>query len=329
MTSDFSYCVAIRTLGKAGDMFRQELESIQRQTIQPKRILVYIAEGYTRPDFTIGREEYVYVKKGMVAQRALPFTEIDTEYVLFLDDDVFLPDDAAEKLFTDMLSMDGDCIAADVFHPQNSTCFQTIYNFLTNMSYPRLFQDNRGFNLLRNASFSYNRKPEPKAYLSDDAAGPASLWKMSAYQGIHFEDELWLDRLGFAYQDDTLFFNKLPKNGYRMLIHYGTGIVHLDAKSSRVDYSKSSDKLFKRAMIWFIVWYRVCYNLDTNSRTEKTKCAIAFVIKYIHGIVIHTIYSMLKMNPKILIMYFKGNVNGLRYVHSEEYKAIPNFIINN
>ena len=62
-----TYSVAIRTLGTAGDKFRQELESLKTQTLQPDRILVYIAEGYARPPFQVGREEYVWVPKGMVA----------------------------------------------------------------------------------------------------------------------------------------------------------------------------------------------------------------------------------------------------------------------
>ena len=46
-----TYSIAIRTLGTAGEKFRQELESIRTQTLQPDRVLVYIAEGYPRPGF--------------------------------------------------------------------------------------------------------------------------------------------------------------------------------------------------------------------------------------------------------------------------------------
>ena len=37
-----SYSVAIRTLGTS-PVFRQELESLHRQTVMPERILIYIA----------------------------------------------------------------------------------------------------------------------------------------------------------------------------------------------------------------------------------------------------------------------------------------------
>lgn len=36
----------------------------------------------------------------MVAQRALPYHEVDTEFILFLDDDLFLPDSFVEKMYS-------------------------------------------------------------------------------------------------------------------------------------------------------------------------------------------------------------------------------------
>lgn len=94
------YTAVIRTLGTAGEKYQTLLDSLNRQTIQPSKILVYIAEGYTMPKETIGKEQYIYVKKGMVAQRALPYHEVDTEFILFLDDDLFLPDNFVEKMYS-------------------------------------------------------------------------------------------------------------------------------------------------------------------------------------------------------------------------------------
>ena len=73
------YTAVIRTLGTAGDKYRQLLESLQHQTIRPSKTVVYIAEGYDLPREATGCEEYVYVKKGMVAQRALQYNEVTTE----------------------------------------------------------------------------------------------------------------------------------------------------------------------------------------------------------------------------------------------------------
>ena len=93
------YTVVIRTLGTAGEKYRIELDSLMSQTFPPEEIIVYIAEGYTIPDETCSKVQYVYVKKGMIAQRALPFDEVKTEWILFLDDDVYLPPTGVELLF--------------------------------------------------------------------------------------------------------------------------------------------------------------------------------------------------------------------------------------
>lgn len=60
----FEYTAVIRILGTAGEKYQQLLDSLLAQTIAPQAILVYIAEGYTLPKETIGKERYIYVKKG-------------------------------------------------------------------------------------------------------------------------------------------------------------------------------------------------------------------------------------------------------------------------
>ena len=53
---EFEYTAVIRTLGTAGEKYQQLLNSLQAQTIAPRAIIVYIAEGYPLPKETIGIE---------------------------------------------------------------------------------------------------------------------------------------------------------------------------------------------------------------------------------------------------------------------------------
>ena len=109
------YTAIIRTLGRAGAKYQATLDSLARQTLQPAAILVYIAEGYALPAETIGRERYIRCPKGMVAQRALPYDEVDTEWCLFLDDDVSLPPDGVERLYAALTEHGADVVSPDVF----------------------------------------------------------------------------------------------------------------------------------------------------------------------------------------------------------------------
>ena len=113
--AEFEYTAVIRTLGTAGAKYQQLLDSLQAQSVVPKAIVVYIAEGYPLPKETIGTERYVYVKKGMVAQRALPYDEVQTEWMLFLDDDLYLPPNFVEKLYGQLIENNADVISPDVF----------------------------------------------------------------------------------------------------------------------------------------------------------------------------------------------------------------------
>ena len=110
------YTVVIRTLGTAGDYYQRTLNSLLEQTIRPKAVIIYIAEGYEIPKETIGIEQYFYVKKGMVAQRALQYDEVKTEYILFLDDDVYLPPSGVETLYNELKAHNGNVISPCVFY---------------------------------------------------------------------------------------------------------------------------------------------------------------------------------------------------------------------
>jgi len=79
--NSFQYSVAIRTVGKAGDKFIQELESLHTQTIKPSHIYVHLAHGFERPKEQVGMEEYIDTPKGLVHQRAAA-NMVEEDYVL-------------------------------------------------------------------------------------------------------------------------------------------------------------------------------------------------------------------------------------------------------
>ena len=125
------YTAVIRTLGKAGMKYQQLLNSLNRQTIKPKKILVYIADGFDIPKETIGWEEYIYVKKGMVAQRALNYEEVETEFILFLDDDLSFPENTVEKMFSLMQDEKADVISPDIFPNAERPLLSEIMMFIS------------------------------------------------------------------------------------------------------------------------------------------------------------------------------------------------------
>lgn len=322
-----SYSVAIRTLGTAGDAFRRELESLHNQTVVADRILVYIAKGYERPNFQVGREEYIWVKKGMVAQRALEYREVDSDYILLLDDDVELAPDSVERMLNIAKEKDVDCVGADTFQNHKMSLKSKFFAALSNWVLPH-YHHNFAFQIHSHGSFSYVSKPNKNFYLSQSCAGPASLWKKSSLLKLHLEDELWLDNLGFSFGDDVVEFYKLYRNRFRLGILFDSGVKNLDAKTSSGLYHKVEKKFYIRSKATFIIWWRLCYDLSVLNSVTKIKAALTFSLKSIWLLGINCAAGLLKLNPRIPLNYLEGLLDGWKFVHSKEYKSIPSYIID-
>lgn len=316
-----TYSIAIRTLGTAGDKYLEELRSITRQTIQPEKVVVYIAEGYERPKEQIGNEEYVWVKKGMVAQRALQYREITSDCILLLDDDVRLAPDSAEKLLCAMEENHADCVGADTFRNQDMSLKGKIYAAATNLVYPRS-DDGWAFKIRRNGSFSYNNHPKPGYHPSESCAGPCMLWKKQSLLKLHWEDELWIDQLGYAFGDDVVETYKLPVNGGILGVLYQSGVENLDAQTASETHRDNIQKFYTRSKASIIIWYRTIWQAQPSAWK-----IIAFALKQIWLFIINCIAVIPMRDIRIPFLFIRGIHDAYRFCHSDQYKSIPPFVI--
>ena len=321
-----SYSIAIRTLGTAGEKFRQELASIKAQTRQPDRVLVYIAEGYARPPFQVGREEYVWVKKGMVAQRALPYDEVASDYILLLDDDVELAPDSAARLLSSMEDHAADCVGADVFRNQDLPLKSKIIAAVTNLVLPHRDPE-WAFKIRRDGSFSYNHRPECSFCWSQSCGGPAMLWRKSALRRICLADECWLDALGFPYGEDALESYKLYRNGGRLGVLYDAGIRNLDAASASAAFKRSPERVYLRTKASLLTWWRSCYRNGADTPLSRMSAAIAFGCKALWLLPVMSGASLAWHDRKVLPSYLRGLRDGRREARSAAFRALPPYIL--
>lgn len=319
-----NYSIAIRTLGTNVDVLKKELQSITEQTLQPQQVLIYIAQGYEKPNFQIGKEKYVWVKKGMVAQRALEYGEIDSDVILLLDDDVKLAPDSAERMLKTMEENGADCVATDTFKNQEMTLREKLFAYVSNGVYDRT-DDDWAFKIHRNGSFSYNRSPKESYYRTETFGGPCWMVKKDVLKKVCLQDELWLDRLGFSYGDDAVESYKLFMNGFKCGVLYDSGVKNLDAKTSSGLYHKSNQKFYTRSYGIFTIWWRMIY----TSRDKQWLSALLFGLKAWWQFNLHIILGIVKLNMRIPYNYIKGLRDGWNFVHSNEYKAIPPYVITN
>ncbi|MBJ2183936.1 MAG: glycosyltransferase [Muribaculaceae bacterium] len=306
-----TYSIAIRTLGTGGDNYRRLLRSITAQTVQPERVVVYIAEGYARPPFTVGREEYVQVPKGMAAQRALQYKEITSDCILLLDDDVELAPDTAARMLEAMSRNDADCVAADTFCNHLMSPGAKIRAAITALALPSR-SGGTAFRIRPSGAFSYVAAPAAAACLpSDSAAGPAAMWRRCAFLRLRMSDELWVEQDGFAYGEDLVMYHKLVVNGGRLFVLFDSGAVHLDSGCSSGAFRRSPRRMYVRTKNNLIIWWRCIYSPDPSAR--KLMCFGGRMA-----------WSFLVACAAIMpLQFMRGTRDGLRYLRSATYKSIP------
>ena len=320
-----SYSILIRTLGTGGYKFRKELESITRQTLPPEKVLVYIAEGYQCPDYRIGKEEYRIVKKGMMAQRILPYDDIKSDIIFFLDDDVELSPDSVEKLIDSIEENNLDAIGADVFQNHKMSLGLKFYSAVVNHVTPHLSQK-WAFKIKKNGAFSYNNSPKKDCILSQSCGGPAWMIKKSVYDKLNLKDELWLEELGYSYGEDQLETYKIYKNGFRLGVHYHSGIINLDGQTDSLRYKNNPDRIYIKTKANFAIWWRSIFSsLPTNSK--KYLGALSFSVKTILTIIPVTFFSLKSFSVQPLIQFLKGNLDGWKFVHTSDFLSLPSFVI--
>ncbi len=311
------YTAVIRTLGRAGEKYQTLLDSLKSQTLPPSDIIVYIAEGYPVPEETIGRERYVYVQKGMVAQRALPYSEVRTEWILFLDDDVYLPSDAVEVMFQALGKNQADISSLDIYdNAHRSLKFKVFMALSAKMCSRR--DDGWAYRVMRTTGFSYNRKPERDACWAQTNAGACFFCRKETFLSLHFEDESWLDTLPYALGDDQIMFYKAYLMGYKQLTLFNSGIIHLDAGTSMVSSEREQRLIYSD--LWFrrIFWDRFIQKPETSKpmRTYNILC-IAYLVTF------SLLSSLLKFRFDILKIKLSALEDARQFLQSDTYRNLP------
>lgn len=311
------YTAVIRTLGKAGEKYQTLLESLVAQTIPPKQIIVYIAEGYPIPKETVGIERYVYVKKGMVAQRALRYDEVDTEFMLCLDDDLFLPADFVQTMYDELRDNDGDVISPDIYPNHERGLIQEILMLLSGRMMARRIQDSWGYRVLRTGGYSYRKNIDKKVYPSQTNAGACFFCKKNDFLNVSFEEESWLDESRYPVGEDQVMYYKMYLSGLKVLTSYNSGIKHLDAGAN---LTKEKEKMLIYSDFRFktIFWHRFIFRPEKNLLLKAWDCiCIGYAFTFAFMV------SLLKLRFDILAIKYNSIRDAARFLRSDEYKRLP------
>lgn len=319
---ELKYTAVIRTLGTAGEKYQALLDSLAAQTIKPEAILVYIAEGYPLPKETIGIEQYIYVKKGMVAQRALQYKEVQTVWMLFLDDDVYLTPTSVETLFGQLKENKADVISPDVFPNAERSFVGHLMMAISGRMLSRKDDGKWGYKVMRTAGYSYNAHPVLPTYWSQTNAGPCFLCKKQTFLDIHFEEELWMDKMPYAMGDDQVMFYKMYLLGKRQLTSYNSGIIHMDAGSAMQSLDKENSRICADLRFKLLFWHRFIYSIDCASK-YNVLLALWDILCIGYAMSFTLLISLLKGQWGMLKIKKNAMAEAICVINSEAYRSLP------
>ena len=311
------YTAVIRTLGTAGEKYQRLLDSLKAQTVAPAKIIVYIAEGYPLPKESIGAEQFVRVKKGMVAQRALPYGEVGTEYVLFLDDDLAFPADFVERMYGLLVKESADVVAPDIYPNARRPLLPALMMFLSGRMRARRDDGHWGYKVMRNAGYSYNGNPRNPSYVSQTNAGACFLCRKADFRSIHFDEELWLDAVSYALGDDQTMYYKMYLQGLKVITWYDCEIQHLDA-GGNTSQEKERQLIYSDFRFKSIFWHRFIY-LPERSAAKRLWSALCIGYAFAFTLLI----SLVKFKFGIFRLKLSAMRDAAVFIRSKEYCKIP------
>lgn len=313
----YSYTVAIRTLGTAGEKYQKLLNSLERQTVSAESINVYIAEGYPLPKETIGMEKYKYVKKGMLSQRALDYNDVHSEYILFLDDDIVLPSDAVETMFKYLHKYKGDAISPDIFDNSKRGKVAALQMAMSGRMAPRRDDGRWGYKVMRNGGYSYNKTPSKEVYESQTNAGACFLCRKAVFQSINLMEETWIDSLPYPLGEDQITYYKMHKKGFKILTYYNHNILHLDG-GNNMSIEKEKSRLYGDLYFKVVFWHRFIYKPEKTFPAKLIDC-----LAMVYTIMFSIFISLLKLRFDILLVKYSAIRDSISFVKSSDYKSLP------
>lgn len=315
-----SYSVAIRTLGKSGDLFVRMIRSLKEQTVPAEQILVYIAEGYDAPA-RIADEQYITCPKGMATQRALSFDEATGEYLLLCDDDILFEPDSVRKLFDALLERRADCISPNVFPNHQMGLKEKLINMAFYGTFPSCSRK-WAFRIRRSSYYSYCNRPVD-VMPGQSCAGPCILMKKSVNDALHYRDEVWLDQVPYTSGQDQVFAYKLYRYGYKMLIHYASGVIHLDAQTGHIKDPEKAD--YNKRLLRYVIWYRTIFEPDNWA--ERRLDELSFYAYWIWLLLLAIVSFCIGRNPYKVRNSVRSLREARRFVRSETFNRIPKWTV--
>ena len=314
------YSVIIRTTGRAGEKYRRLLSSIEALEPRPREVIVVLPEGCGLPSDRLGWETFYFCPKGMVIQRLHGIAQCKTKYALISDDDIAFGPDFVQKLAAPLETGKYGISAGPLVEFFPAPGLSAVVSMLLGGAAPTVLHRDRYNTVLKTTGYSYNRHLQPgRPYETQSAPWTCFFADVQKLRSIRFEDELWLDKNGYAAHDDTSMFYKAWLRGVTPVVVSDARYQHLDAKTSKVGNPKAP---YAGGFNTVVFWHRFIYS-QCGSLPEKLWAKIC--IHY--HLLMREMWALLKQLRKPdrsgTPTFRDGVCAGWKWITSEEYASLP------
>lgn len=319
------YSVVIRTTGKANEKYQSLLNSIAKLEPQPSEIIVVLPEGNSLPKQRLGWESYYFCPKGMMIQRMTGIAKCKTRYALICDDDVVFEADFVKKLYAPIKEKQCVFSAGPLYSFLPPKGLNALLCTIMASQMPTLFhRKDRYISVLKSSGYSYNRHLDLEHevyYDTQSVAWTCFFADVQALKKIKLEDETWLDKHGYSALDDQTMFYKAWLKGYKTKVVSNACYEHLDARTSTLNNKPAV--LFSKTYNRVVFWHRFIYSQQKNMWNR-----IIAYISFGYGMSWMRLWDNIsvlrkRMNKEEYQIAKQGYIAGWKYVHSEEYKNLP------
>ncbi len=326
-----SYSVVIRTLGNTGPKYKDLLQSIKKQTIQPEEIIVAIPDGY-QLDYQLGIERIIRCKKGMISQRAAGIQAAKSDYILVVDDDLEFSETMVSELYEYLINNDLDVCFPMEGIPSESERQNRIMTF----SWPiftRIRSAFTGQMFISNTESEFldvitvtaghkvyvKNKHLDKCYYCQTGNFQCHFMKTQMAKDLHFENETWLEEgsiSNYSSFDDPAYYYGLYLRGAKCAYSLRTRYRHLDAGAGRPAKSKLEEKrirYYTMAKNRTIFWYKYLWK-PANTLNRK----LWVLAGGLYGTFNYTLYTfIINLHPKYwkaISAMFEGYKHAFSYI---------------
>jgi GT2 family glycosyltransferase len=287
--------------------------------------VVVLPDGYELPPERLGWETFVFCPKSMIGQRLAVLPVIESDYPLFLDDDIAFPPDFIEKLLS--ATNEGyACVTGPLFSLFPQSKAGVIAGTLTASVSLSLFSRDKYVKILRSGGWSYHTfdTTEERYYPTESFAWTCFLIRTQVMRDLNMEEEVsWLERFGYAMGDDRVMAYKLVKRGYKACIVSNALYEHNDAKTSTSAQEMVNTKpSFCMGFFHVVFWKRFIADLETSGimKILDTLCLcywMAAMACY------HLMKSLKRRNRPKSKAFFRGVCEGVKFLKTREFRGLP------